>query len=286
MGDLGGVPPAGCPWADNVRPDDRRVVDLHRDPGNLAGNLRDLRRNRGQAPRRQSRRHGHAHCRARRDGRRSADGGHDERWRRAVCRSRSVTDPAAPGHRLPRCPRQRRRRRAQTGNGGETQPPGAVDRRPGQRGRHRAPPARDRGRHRRRHRPDLGARPADVRPCWRERGRDAGPQGQRPRRAHEDGQGVDGPARRGDGRLPRLGGRGVRLRQLDPRRGDDRWLRTRLRLSRLRSRVHPTDVLRRQGPVPVGSAVRRPAGHRRDGPGRARRVPGQRVARPVDQDGR
>ena len=44
LGDLGRVPPAGGAGADHVRPDDGRVVDLHRHPGDPAGDLRDLRR--------------------------------------------------------------------------------------------------------------------------------------------------------------------------------------------------------------------------------------------------
>ena len=40
------------------------IVDLHRYPGHLAGDLRDLRRNRREALRRQPRRHDHPHRRA------------------------------------------------------------------------------------------------------------------------------------------------------------------------------------------------------------------------------
>ena len=38
---------------DDVRADDRRLVDLHRQPGHRAGNLRDVRRGRAPALRRQ-----------------------------------------------------------------------------------------------------------------------------------------------------------------------------------------------------------------------------------------
>ena len=51
-----------------------------------------------------------------------------------------------------------------------------------------------------------------------------------------------------------------------------------LRLPRLRARLHPAAVLRGQGPVPLGRAVRRPGGHRRDRPRGPRPVPGERVA--------
>ena len=68
---------------DHVRPDDRRLVDLHRHPGHPAGHLRDVRRGRREAVRRHPRRHAHAHRRLRRHGRRAAARGHHERRRRA-----------------------------------------------------------------------------------------------------------------------------------------------------------------------------------------------------------
>ena len=46
---------------------------------------------------------------------------------------------------------------------------------------------------------------------------------------------------------------------------------------RLRAGLHPAAVLRGQGPVPLGRALRRPGRHRRDRPGRARAVPRQRA---------
>ena len=39
VGDLGEVPGARCRRADDVRPDDRRVLDLHRQPGDPPGDL-------------------------------------------------------------------------------------------------------------------------------------------------------------------------------------------------------------------------------------------------------
>ena len=48
LGDLGRVPRARSPGPDDVRPDDRGLVDLHRQPGDHPGHLRDLRR--GRAP--------------------------------------------------------------------------------------------------------------------------------------------------------------------------------------------------------------------------------------------
>jgi urocanate hydratase len=76
------------PRPDDVRPDDRRLVDLHRHPGHPAGHLRDLRRVAAQALRRHARRHDHAHRRPRRHGRRAAARGDDERRRRALHRGR------------------------------------------------------------------------------------------------------------------------------------------------------------------------------------------------------
>ena len=43
LGHLGRVPPARGAGPHHVRPDDRRLVDLHRHPGNPPGHLRDLR---------------------------------------------------------------------------------------------------------------------------------------------------------------------------------------------------------------------------------------------------
>ena len=56
------------------------------------------------------------------------------------------------------------------------------------------------------------------------------------RGVHRPGPGLDGQARRGDGRLPGRRRRGVRLRQLHPRRGPAGRLRPGVRLPRLRAR--------------------------------------------------
>ena len=79
--------------------------------------------------------------------------------------------------------------------------------------------------------------------------------------------------------------RGLRLRQQPARRGEARRLRARLRLPRLRARLHPAAVLRGQGPVPLGGAVGRPGRHRRHRPRRARRVPRRREPRALDPHG-
>ena len=91
---------------------------------------------------------------------------------------------------------------------------------------------------------------------WHRRGRRG------PRRLHQEGPGLHGPARPGHGRVPGRRRRGLRLRQLHPRRGPQGRLRPRLRVPRLRPGLHPPAVLRGPRPVPLGGALRRPGGHR------------------------
>ena len=98
VGHLGGVPQARGARAHDVRPDDRGLVDLHRHAGNPAGHLRDVRGDRRQAVRRHARGHDLAHGRPRRDGRRTAARGHDER-RRGRCASRSTRRGSSGGSR-------------------------------------------------------------------------------------------------------------------------------------------------------------------------------------------
>ena len=87
LGQLGRVPPARRAGPHHVRPDDGRLVDLHRHPGHPAGHLRDLRRGRAQALRRRPRRRARADRRPGRHGRRAAAGRHDggraRSWRRS-----------------------------------------------------------------------------------------------------------------------------------------------------------------------------------------------------------
>ena len=83
------------------------------------------------------------------------------------------------------------------------------------------------------------------------------------------------------GRLGRL-----RLRQQPARTGEGSRRRRRLRLPRLRARLHPPAVLRGQGPVPLGRPVRgsgRHQAHRRGDPGA---LPRRRAAPPLDHHGR
>ena len=82
LGDLGAFQRARSQGPDDVRPDDRRLLDLHRQPGHHPGHLRDLRRTRPPAlwrrplrqmdPDRRSRRHGRRAAARRGDGRRVA----------------------------------------------------------------------------------------------------------------------------------------------------------------------------------------------------------------------
>ncbi len=112
LGELGDVPGARRRRADDVRPDDRRVLDLHRDPGDPPGHLRDVRRGRPQALRRHAQGAAGRHRRARRDGRRAAARGDDERGVRAVRGGRPPADRAAHPRALPRRSRRLARRRA------------------------------------------------------------------------------------------------------------------------------------------------------------------------------
>ena len=148
--------------ADDVRPDDRRIVDLHRHPGHPAGHVRDVRGRGGEAVRRLAGRHAHRHRRLRRDGRRPAAGGHAERRRLPGHRRRPGTAGAAGRHAVPGRGRRRPRRRAGSLPRGARRAGAAVGR-PGRQLRGRAArtaAARRPGRHR--HRPDVRARPALV----------------------------------------------------------------------------------------------------------------------------
>ena len=161
LGELGRVPQARRGRADDVRPDDRRVVDLHRLTGDPAGDVRDVRGRRAQAVRRDAGRAARGDGRARRHGRRPAAVDHDARRHRAVRRGRPAADRAPDPDRLSRRARRRPRRRLAASRRGPARAARAVDRprRQRRRGRARARPARRRGR--RRHRPDLGPRSAE-----------------------------------------------------------------------------------------------------------------------------
>ena len=76
--------------------------------------------------------------------------------------------------------------------------------------------------------------------------------------------------------------RGLRLRQQPAPRGPARRIRARLRLPGLRARLHPAAVLRGQGAVPLGGALRRPRRHRRHRPRGPGGVPRGRGAGALD----
>ncbi len=106
VGDVGRVPAPGSSRADDVRPDDGRLLDLHRDAGHPPGHVRDVRRDRAKAVRGHSRGHHHADRGPRRDGRSAAAGDHAERRGCAVRRGRPRAHRAPAAARLPRRPRR------------------------------------------------------------------------------------------------------------------------------------------------------------------------------------
>lgn len=248
LGQLGGVPPAGGPRAHHVRADDRRVLDLHRDPGHPPGHLRDLRGGRREAVRRDAGRDHHAHRRSRRHGRRPAAGRHHERRRRDLHRRRPARHRAPHRAQVPGREGRLPGARAPAGRRGPRRAAAALHRPARQRGGAAAPDAR-RGRPRRhRHGPDQRARPARLSAGGRRLRRHGLVRGREARRLHPARPGVDGRARGGDGRLHGRRGGGLRLRQLDPGRGPARRVHAGVRLPGLRPRLHPAALLRGKGP--------------------------------------
>ena len=268
---------------DDVRADDRGLVDLHRQPGHRPGDLRVLRRDRAPPLRRLARRDDHAHRRARRDGRRAAARGDDERRRRALHRGRSRADRAAGSRPATSTSRPTtsttRSRRCEAAKARAAR----AQRRPLRRTPPRSFPSCSRRGFEAdvvtdqtsAHDPLVGYIPAGL-------SLDGGRRSCASRDPDEYIRRARASARRAllrDGRLQGRGRRGLRLRQQPPPRGRARRLRARLRLPRLRPRLHPAAVLRGQGPVPLGGALRRPGRHRGDRPRRARRVRRRRGAR-------
>ena len=82
--------------------------------------------------------------------------------------------------------------------------------------------------------------------------------------------------------LKKLGRGRLRLRQQHPRGGEDGRSGGRLRLPRLRPRLHPAALLRGQGALPLGPALRRPEGPGGDGRRGARDLPRGPGAPPLD----
>ncbi len=112
VGDLGALPRARPQGPDDVRPDDGRLVDLHRQPGHRPGHVRDLRRGRTPALRRRPGGALDPHRGPRRHGRRAAARG--ELRRRVVAHHRvpAVAHRLPPEDALPRRAGERPRRRA------------------------------------------------------------------------------------------------------------------------------------------------------------------------------
>ena len=191
--------------------------------GILQGTYETFAARRREALRRHPGRHDHADRRAGRHGRRAAAGGDHERRGGDLRRLRPARIARRIEHRYldeaaddlddalrrawPRRRPARRCRSALLGNAAEVLPELL------RRGARRST----------RHRPDLGPRPADL-PAARGRRSPTGGDyaGPKTRTSSPPGPGVDGRARGGHGRVPGRGRRGVRLRQLDPRRGQAR----------------------------------------------------------------
>ena len=95
LGDLGHVPGAGARRPDDVRADDRGLLDLHRHAGHPPGHLRDVRGAGAAALRRHAAGPGRADRRPRRHGRRAAAGRDHERGRLPVRRGRPRARAAA-----------------------------------------------------------------------------------------------------------------------------------------------------------------------------------------------
>ena len=114
----------------------------------------------------------------------------------------------------------------------------------------------------RRHRPDLGARPAERLPAGRLDARRVGGAARaRPEGHGRGGEALDGGAGRGDARVLAPGRADARLRQQHPPDGAGRRAQGRVRVSGLRAGLYPAAVLPRHRPVPLVRALRRPGGH-------------------------
>ena len=134
------------------------IVDLHRDPGDPPGHLRDVRGARAPALRRDAAWPRGPDRRARWHGRGPAVVGHDERRRVHRDRGGRASGAASPGDRLRGRPDPRSGRGPRDGTRMGRRGRGEVDRPRRQRRRDRTRLGEGRGGLRRRHGPDLGAR--------------------------------------------------------------------------------------------------------------------------------
>ena len=224
---------------------------------------------------------GRADRRPRRDGRRPAARGDDERRRLPRDRGRRGARPAAPRHRLRRPADARSRTRRSRGRAARPRPAGRES-------------------------IALVGNAAEIEPAWATAGErfdvvtdqtsahdalvgyvpaeisldDARDAARRPaRRVRPPLDGARWPTTSGRcSRSRRAGavvfdyGNNLRAQALDGRR------RERVRLPGLRAGVHPAAVLRGPRPVPLGRAQRRPGRHRPDRRGDPRALPGRRRA--------
>ena len=254
MGELGGVQRARSQGPDDVRPDDRRQLDLHRHAGHRPRHVRDLRRNGPPALWRRPQGQVDPDRGPRRHGRRAAARGGD--GRRALHR-----------HRGPGKPRSRSGSRRATSTGAR---PAST-----RRSRSSAP---------RPSRPASACSAMPPRSCPRCSTRGIRPDALTDQTsAHDPANGYcpagwsvakwqemreRDPAavaaaaresmaapRRGDARLQGHGRADLRLRQQHPPGSLRRGRHPRLRLPRLRPRLRPAAVLPRHRPVPLGRAV-------------------------------
>jgi urocanate hydratase len=99
---------------------------------------------------------------------------------------------------------------------------------------------------------------------WAGPSRLARPAGNRPRGRAGRRAGIHARPCRRDGRFLERGRADAGLRQQHPAGRAGRRAGERLRLSRVRARLHPPAVLPRHRPVPLGGAVGRPRGHPQD----------------------
>ena len=103
LGHPGELRPLGAAGPDHVRPDDRRLLDLHRHPGHPPGHLRDLRQPGAPAGLALAQGQVRPHRRPGRDGRRAAAGRHHERRRGPGRRSGPMAHRAPAPASLPGC---------------------------------------------------------------------------------------------------------------------------------------------------------------------------------------
>ncbi len=215
VGDLGRVPAARGRGPDDVRPDDRRQLDLHRHAGDPPGHVPDVRGRRRAALRvARPQRADDPHGRARRDGRRAAARGDDGRRGDPLRRGRPEPDRATARDALPRRGRRLARRRARPCAGAAAEGRALSVGLLGER-RDRLPGARRARRALRpRHRPDRGARPAHGLRAGRGAVRGGGGAARaRPRRVPPARARVDRRARPRDDRVRPGGLPRLRLRQ-------------------------------------------------------------------------